>query len=380
MSQETRYGDAKAARPADADAGLDTLYGRMTKIFVPHPKFQEVFEEVRAAIELHGDGDDDELPCLHIGGPPGAGKTTLLKKLAREYPVRADARRIPQPGMADAVADAVPVLLVEVPPQPTVISVAQAMLKKLGDPFWNKGGRSNLEDRVDLLLDRCGTRAVVFDEGQRAIDRTGTVVKADLADWFKKRHAQANVVLVFVGLGRLDYLFKRDDQIKRRWDAPLRLPPYGWLNADGSDNIEDQEVFIGIVAAFARLSPLPFSPDLDVEQEDEAAALRAAMRFYYASQGLVGLLKKLMKHAMRIAMRAPARHTRIGLGLLREAFEKGFRYKDEGMVNPFGPDWDGQAPPPVQDDTLLLEVPKRRRRRATASERRRELVEALTKR
>lgn len=378
MSQETQGGGTDEARPTNADAGLDTLYGRMTKIFVPHPKFEEVFEEVRAAIELHG--DDDELSCLHVGGPPGAGKTTLLKKLAREFPVQPSARRIPQPGIADAVADAVPLLLVEVPPQPTVISVAQAMLKKLGDPFWNKGGRSNLEARLDLLLNRCGTRAIVFDEGQRAIDRTWTVVKADLADWLKKRHKEANVVLVLVGLGRLGYLFQRDGQIKRRWDEELRLPPYGWFNADGSDNVEHQEVFIGIVAAFARLSPLPFSPDLDVEQEDEAAALRAATRFYYASQGLVGLLKKLLKHAMRIAMRAPGRYTDVGLELLREAFEKGFRYKDEGMVNPFGPDWNGQAPPPVQDDTLLLEAPKPRRRRATAGERRRELVEALTKR
>lgn len=357
-------------------AAMSSLYARMAGVFVPHPRFVGLLDDIRATIALHG--ASDELPCLHVSGPSGAGKTTLVKKLMASYPVERDARRFSNPPFEDATADHIPVLRIEMPPQPTVVSVGQEMLKEFGDPNWFKGSRTSVERRVDLYTARCGTRCFVIDEAQRTVDRNGTVVKADLADWFKKRHAETGTILVLVGLGRLSYLFERDAQIKRRWNAELRLQPYQWTR-DGVDHVDDQDDFISILAAVRDISPIPFAAQADVEQADDKAATDVAKRFFYASQGLVGLLMKLFKGAVQIAMRWPERHPEMDFVLLHEAFERSFRYRQDGMVNPFGPAWAQQLPPPIQNDTLLLNPLPRKRPVKRAAQRRRELVEVLSK-
>jgi len=120
----------------DNTAAMSSLYARMAAIFVPHPRFVELLDDIKATIALHG--ASDELPCLHVSGPSGVGKTTLVKKLMASYPVERDARRISDPPFENVTADHIPVLRIEMPPQPTVVSIAQEMLKAFGDPNWFK--------------------------------------------------------------------------------------------------------------------------------------------------------------------------------------------------------------------------------------------------
>lgn len=105
-----------------------------------------------------------------------------------------------------------------------------------------------------------------------------------------------------------------------------------------------------------------------------------AKQFYYASRGVVGLLKKLLLAAMRIAARDG--DSVISSDLLYRAFEKAFRKekKHERLINPWGQEWMGQAPPPLRDHSLPIRRKKPTKPNATKAERRNEIIAALSKR
>ncbi|MDO9714188.1 TniB family NTP-binding protein, partial [Paracraurococcus lichenis] len=264
------------------------------------------------------------------------------------------------------------------------ISTARRILKQFGDPKWRSGDRDNLTDRVDSAIRYSGTHALLGDEAQRMVDRNGEVRSDDLADWFKERHANTGCCIVLLGLGRLRYLIERDDQIERRWSNEIRIEPYWWVGPKGEANLEDQADYIGFVLALQNASPIPFAADLRLDQLDDTDIDKAALRFYYASRGVPGYEAKLIKAALRIAIRNPAAHSIIDLALLEAAFAAEFRFKQKGMENPFSKEWkpflpDGKPhlPPPLRDDSLLLHA-KKRRRRPTKREKSRALRTAMT--
>lgn len=359
----------------------NSAYSALANKFVPHPRFGVAMAAVKKAMSLHG--TDDEPPCVQITGPPGVGKTTLRKKLAIDFPVETDGRCIEKPGCPGFIVDHVPLLQFEFPSQPTVISVSQHILKAYGDPNWYRGQRTNLLRRVDEAIAHAGTVALLGDEAQRMVDRFGVLVKDDLADFLKERHAGTGCIIVLLGLGRLRHLVEKDGQIERRWDGEIRLEPYRWVDGSGVPLLEEQADFIGVVGALQGASPLPFSPDLDVSGEDEIKVDAAALRFFYASQGVIGYLKKLHKMVLRIASDHPCGCRVIDMELLHAAYAAAFRHRQKGMANPFASDWspfasDGspRLPPLVEDDTLLLNPAPRKR---TKKERNRELMRSLRK-
>lgn len=229
------------------------------------------------------------------------------------------------------------------PPQPTVKSLGREMLRLLGDAEWYRGDEFMVGDRVDRYLEGCGTAAILIDDAQRAVDRTGVVVSEKLVDWLKERHERHGVSLVLLGLGRLRYLFEVDAQIERRWDAELRLEPYKWGLNDDSD-LSDRADFIGVLVSFSELSPLPF--ELDVRDQD------VAFRFYYATRGLTGYLAKLLQMAMRIARRGE--ENCVSADLLERAFERAFRRELHNMSNPFSSGFELRLPPALGDDRILI--------------------------
>ncbi|TWA87908.1 TniB protein [Azospirillum brasilense] len=356
--------------PDDVGGDRHFLYRQMASIFVPHPRFVRIMEEIRFVLSLQG--SDDEAPCMQVSGPPGVGKTTLRKKLAQEYRVTPDGRSIDEPPHPILVADHIPLLQFVMPPQPTVKSVGMEMLRTFGDPAWWRGDKYTFGKRVDKLIAGCGTVGILIDDAQRAVDRNGVVVTEELADWFKSRHDENNVSLIFLGLGRLSYLFEQDGQHERRCDAELRMCPYQWRTKDGDDNVEDQSRFIGTLLAIRKMSPLPF--DVDVTED------RIAVRFFYASRGAMGGLKKLMKMCVRIIEQDAARSRCINLELLEEAFERAFRKELHMMVNPFAASYAGQMPPPIDDDSLRRPDPPARRSAKNRRLRKDEVNRHLTKR
>jgi hypothetical protein len=339
-------------------------------IFIMHSAFETVLKGVTKRIEDH----DDSLEACNfcITGPAGVGKTELIKQLQKRFPRIKDALRVVPLSGIEYISDEIPLLALEMPSQPTAIKLARRMLKLLGDPFYHLGKNDFLTDRIQILARACGVKAVIIDEAQRAVDRDGTVRGEDLADWLKEQHNDLNVSFLLVGMGRVRHLLDFDDQIDRRWDNEIVIPPYEWGD-DNRENISSRVQFVTLLATYAKVSPLPFSDEIDVCEED------TAKRFYYASRGVLGLLRKLLLAAASIAVEQ--RDSSITMESLRCGYDQVFRKEKlhESLINPWDSDWDGRLPPPLRDHTVLLRPKNRRKRRPCKSERKAALTAALTK-
>lgn len=339
-------------------------YRAIDALFVNHTVFANAIDEIRDLIEL---SPVVTAPCIHVSGPAGIGKSTLMHRIKTEYPPVKDGALVSLPNGLSTVADQYRLLVLEMPESPTVKSLAREILKAYGDELGGRGDEYMLSDRVDRFIAASQTSAILIDEAQRAIERPGTVVSDKLIDWIKSRHGANSVGIVLLGLGRLRHLFEIDRQIERRWDAEIRLEPYRWVSRDGSDDLEGQANFIGLLAKFRDLSPLQF--DFDIEDDD------VAFRFFYISRGLVGNVKKLLLKSVRLLRRTQT--STLDFPLLRLATDEAFRLEANGMQNPFAPDFVRSLPPPLEDDYTM--VITKRGAKPTKGRRKKDLARLLTK-
>ncbi|MFN4297252.1 MAG: TniB family NTP-binding protein [Brevundimonas sp.] len=341
-------------------------YAAIDSIFVNHPNFAYAMEEIRDLIEL---APARTAPCIHVSGPPGVGKSTLKDRIAVEYPPVPNGAQVKLMGGLKMTADRHQLLIATMPPSPTVKGLARELLKAYGDEFWNRGDEYTLGDRVDRFVAANQTAAILIDEAQRAVERSGTVVSDKLIDWIKSRHETNSVGIILLGLGNLRHLFDADRQIERRWDAEIRLEPYRWFQPNGDPDYAGQDNFIGLLATFRDLSPVPL--EFDVEDDD------IAFRFFYLSRGLVDGIKKVLLKSTRLMKRGDK--VAIDLPLLREAAEGAFRLEKNGMQNPFCPTFIAQPPPPLDDDYEIKIAKKRIKGGSPTSGSKRRRAQAVNK-
>jgi hypothetical protein len=322
---------------------------RIDTTFVEHPVFAEAIKKVEAILSLHS--LNVLMPNLDISKPSGIGKSTLIDKLKGKFPRVKDKRHVVLRSGVRVECDEIPLLCIDMPPTPTVISLAQAMLKALGDVHWDKGGQKSLDPRVDLYLEACGIQGIMIDNAQRAVDQRGVVVKKDLGNWLVARYDALNIPFFFVGLGRARYLFDQDEQIDRRFDADHRMSPYRWGALNDPHGPHSRVTFIAILHALRQASGISWDPALNLDSSV------VCLRFYYASRGVIGLLKKLLTAAMRVLVKDGGE--KVDLVLLQRAFNLAFRKeRAEGTLdNPFKEDWSPRLPPELPDDTILINLP-----------------------
>lgn len=349
-------------------------FRKLGAIFIDHPHYSPVYREVRMSVALAG--ADEEVPCVQLTGPPGVGKSTLKRKLVADFPRRKSARTIRLPRQPPARCDHVPIVRISMPEKPTVKALVRAGLKEIGDPTWSSGNElSILNDRFDRFVGACGTMAILIDDAHRAVDAGGVVESAHIAEWLTARHSANPVVMILGGLGRTKHLFDKDLQLARRWDEELRLEPYRWLQDDGQPH-KDQGSFIAILQQFRDLSPVQFDSALDVETDD------VAYRFIYASRGLIGLVKKILKRAVMILAADDDTDGVITLPLLEAAYHQAIRGELRQPHNAFAETFTPnlkEPPPALDDDHLLLPSPERRRRAKSRKMRNSEALVRLRK-
>lgn len=331
------------------------LFDAMTSIFVQHPRLDAAMEEIRVIVE--SGPYSNEPPCCHLSGPSGVGKSTLFKRFLLEYPPEKDACSVPVRRGPPLIADRRKLLQFTVPETPTLRSICETILKAYGDANFDVGETRQLIYRIDVFSRACETSVWLVDEGQRLVDRSGIVVVDHIVDFFRSRHA-GGVAIILLGMGRLRFLFEQDGQVERRWTEELRFGQYQWWRPDGSAHEEDRATYGDIVATFAAYSPLPFSSEIDIEDDE------VIFRFFYASFGLVGILTKILGGAMLIAARKDRSHAQVDYPLLREAFEKAIRREKHLMAvtgadgapamvpmqNPFDPGFAAGVAPIFEDD------------------------------
>jgi len=260
-------------------SSTSTVVGR---IVIPHDAFKLADEQLNQLFVFAQRNEGAE--GMALLGESGTGKTTLLENfMARHQPHRND------DGME------VPVLFASVPSSPTVRSLAGEMLRAFGAPDWDRGTELQMTKRLQVLMKGAKTHMVVIDEFNHFYDRGKNKIMYSVADWLKKFIDDTRKTLVVAGLPACKIVVNQNEQLARRFLAPIELPRFAW------QDIAQRDQFGGILGAFHKELSKKYSVP-------EFQSAQMAFRFYCATGGLIGYLSKVLRVAERNAIFA-GKHT-----------------------------------------------------------------------
>jgi hypothetical protein len=271
------------------------------------PPYVAAFDEVESILALYRKTGIAQ--NLFIAGESGSGKTTLCKAIVHRYPER----RLPE-------RDVIPVLHVPIPTPATITSLAEAILTGLHDPAPMVGKLTEKSRRISVLVKALGVELILFDESQGIQERGRSYTQYMAADWLKQRLDQIDVPTVFFGLPHFEKLLHANAQLRRRFSRRRSLQ----IASDEHSDIEKEclQMFVSLGTSLPiRLSAAPYTWD------DLGA------RIYYACDGRVGYIKKLLMSAIRAAMERGC--SEINPAILEEVFAKEIWWEGIGALNPF---------------------------------------------
>lgn len=275
------------------------------------PPFMSAFEEVERALQLYRSGA--MIQNLLITGESGTGKTTLCQLICQKYP------RIVLPER-----DVQPVLYVSIPPAATIGGVAEAMLTRLGDPQPGQGTGSAKTARVARLAKGVGVELLLIDEANHIQDRGRSPTQYLVGDWVKSLMDNLQVPTVLLGLPRVENLLRVNEQLRRRFSRQMRME----LGQNPDKSVEQE--CLDLFYTLASCMPIPFS--IGSESWESLAC-----RVYFATDGRVAYLKKLLISAIRLAFEQSLNEIRRQE--LAQAFETEIWPQGTGTLNPFSRDF-----------------------------------------
>lgn len=301
---------------------MNTLRTIVETTLVPHTAFEEATQRLEQCFS-YADGASEPI-CIAVVGESRTGKSRALEECFTRHPrVR----------LSDGLST--PILRVKTPSKPTVKSLAELMLRALGDPKAHTGSENTKTARLLALMLLNGVKMVMIDEFQHFYDKGSHKVMHHVADWLKVLVDDARVALVVAGLPTCRAVIEQNEQLSGRFLSPVFMPRFDW------HDVEQREEFIAILGAFQESIGESF--DLPDFTGDEMA-----FRFYCGTGGLIGYLSKFLRQAVWNAIDSNSKL--IDLPELLRAHSQSVWAKDgpTGLPSPF----DRNFSTSVSDDLL----------------------------
>ncbi|MEQ1661877.1 MAG: TniB family NTP-binding protein [Thiobacillus sp.] len=300
--------------PPDARAPWQyTISQKLTlikKLRVAFPAFQDAMDEIIEMVDL---GDCAlGFSGVFIIGESGSGKTTFLESILERYP------------FYERVECTVrPAVMAKVPSAPSIKFIARRILAALGDPLAYAPRRDNdeLTKGIVTLLKECRTQVLLLDEVNNFLQKKGRHDSVlDLSNWIKEIVDLSGVLIVLSALPIGEAITQSNEQLRRRFSAPLYLELVKKNRKE--TNLTN---FRGVLKDVDE--KLPTLRRSNLHEKD------LSLRLFYATDGLIGLLMKLLRRAIRIAHKRNA--PQLDLAILEEAFMAEIWTNGEGPLNPF---------------------------------------------
>jgi DNA transposition AAA+ family ATPase len=243
---------------------------------IPHAAFEDASQRIEQCFLFAENKAEAE--ALAVVGEAGCGKTTALMHFYERH----------QPWRSESGME-IPVLTATVPANPSVKSLAAVLLTALKDPLSSHGTENQMTERIKRLMRETGTRMVMIDEFQHFQDRGNHKIAHSVADWLKILIDNTRTSLVVAGLPSCMAVIDQNEQLTRRFSAPVQLKRFDWHVP------EDRTQFRNILVTYHKsIAPVYDTPDL--------SSRNLAFRFWVATGGLITYVAKIMKQAERTAL------------------------------------------------------------------------------
>lgn len=205
------------------------------------------------------------MPNLLLIGPTNNGKSMIIEKFRRAHPP-----------ISHEDQEEIPVLVVQMPSEPSVSRFYTALLAALGAPMRSRYRLADLEQLVLRLLRQAGVRTLVIDELHNVLGGRGDT-RREFLNLLRFLGNELRIPLIGVGIRDAYLAIRSDDQLENRF-APLTLPRW-----------EPDADACSLLASFAAAFPL--------RRPSAIATTEMASYLLTRSEGTIGELAHLLTDA-----------------------------------------------------------------------------------
>jgi hypothetical protein len=265
--------DRSAFGTMTAEQKIDLVWS----LKILHPKIAAIIKKIERCFLSHKRLGEPE--NLFITGMTGIGKTTLTKIFLNSHP------KIPTSN-----DDKIPVLYARAPTPASIKNIASSLLDAIGDPCSDKGTTVSITKRLKSYIHKCEVKMLILDEAQHL---SGTETKLyQAADWFKALMEDTNIPMVVIGLPDSIGILETNSQLNRRFSHRCTLSPFDWK--------DDQNDFRSLLYTIDFKLPFPENSNLAIADMPD--------RIFYASDGVVGNIIKLLRFAAQYSIEDGHKH------------------------------------------------------------------------
>ncbi len=230
--------------------------------WIGYPRAVEALERLES---LYAWPTKQRMPNLLVIGPTNNGKSMIIEKFRRQHPT-----------VSTADVEHIPVLVVQMPSDPSVTRFYAGLLSALGAPVRPRQRLAELEGFALSLLRRVGVRILVIDELHNVLAGRDAA-RREFLNLLRFLGNELRIPLVGVGTREAYLAIRTDDQLENRFE-PFSLPLW-----------TENEATASLLASFA--SSFPLRHPSPIATPDMARYLLAR------SEGTIGELTRLLTEA-----------------------------------------------------------------------------------
>lgn len=230
--------------------------------WIGYPRAVEALGRLDA---LFGWPTKQRMPNLLVIGPTNNGKSMIIEKFRRRYPATS--------GVA---GEQIPVLVVQMPSDPSVSRFYAGLLTAVGAPLLPRQRLAELERLALSVLRRVGVRMLVVDELHNVLAGRDAS-RREFLNLLRFLGNELRIPLVGVGTREAYLAIRSDDQLENRFE-PFSLPLW-------AEDEETASLLVSFASSFPLRSPSPIST------ADMTRYLLAR------SEGTIGELTRLLTEA-----------------------------------------------------------------------------------
>lgn len=274
-------------------------------IVIQHDAFRRMLQRME---DLWQDAQSHIPVVAPFIGETGTGKSTAIKTFVAKHPPRR---------MPDGLV--IPVLAINTPSKPTPRTLAERILRALGDPRPTLGSASAKLDRIVMNMAAAQVRVMTLDDMQHFVDKRQHVALFDASDYLKELLVSYDHVLMCFGLTECELVIESNEQLMTRSKAAFELARFDWID------LSSQDQFVAVLAAFQKSIAGFDLPEL--------ASPDVSIRMYLATGGLIRYVSAILSKAVRTAI--DHRKTKIRLDDLGAAWSEEVVGANRDYPNPF---------------------------------------------